>query len=160
MTEAKVAIFVDYGSDLARSVAEGVWSGLSRAALEDAAGSARISTFWEKLDSKDVISLALSKSPAGSRSQEIAIFVVGQERPDSIDEISVPPGGSKVFGVVVAVPERPSPLAGSLLYQGVERLKARGVKASAVEPALLHALPDECEAYARTLLKRLPPGNA
>jgi hypothetical protein len=154
VTEAKVAIFVDYGSKLARSVAEGLWSGLSRAALDS--GSARITTFWERLDSNDVISLALSKSPSGSRSQEIAIFVVGQERPDAIDEIEVPPGGSMVFGLVVAVPDRPSPLAGSLLYQGVERLREKGVKAAAVEPALLHAAPDECVSYARKLLERLP----
>ncbi len=153
MAEAKVAIFVDYGSKLARSVAEGVWSGLSRVALDS--GSAKIATFWERLDSKDVISLALSKSPSGS--QEIAIFVVGQDRPDIVDEIEVPPGGSKVFGLIVAVPDRPSPLSGSLLYQGVERLKSKGVKAKAIEPALLHAVLDECEAYARRLLERLPP---
>lgn len=154
MAEAKVAIFVDYGSALAKSVAEGVWSGLSRAALDS--GRAKIATFWERLDSKDVISLALSRSPSGARSQEIAIFVVGQERPDIIDEIEVPPGGSRIYGLVVAVPDRPSPLAGSLLYQGVERLKGKGVRAASIEPALLHAVPDECESYARKLLERLP----
>jgi hypothetical protein len=57
--------------------------------------------------------------------------------------------------VIVAVPERPSPLAGSLLYQGVERLTGNGVKAGMVEPALLHAIPAECERYARRLLERL-----
>ncbi|CAN5500484.1 MAG: hypothetical protein M3494_17805 [Actinomycetota bacterium] len=154
MADAKVAIFVDYGSELARSVAEGVWSGLSRAALDS--GSAKIATFWERLDSKDVISLALSQSPSAARSQEIAIFVVGQERPDIIDEIEAPPGDSKVFGLVVAVPDIPSPLAGPLLYQGVERLKSKGVRAARVEPALLRGTPDECESYARKLLERLP----
>lgn len=154
MAEAKVAIYVDYGSELARGVAEGVWSGLSRAALDS--GSAKIAAFWETLDSKDVISLALSKSPPEARSQEISIFVVGQERPDVIDEIEVPPGGSKVFGLVVAVPDSPSPLAGPLLYQGVERLKSKGVRAASIEPALLHARPGECESYARKLLGRLP----
>lgn len=154
VAEAKVAIFVDYESKLARGVAEGVWSGLSRAALDS--GSAKIATFWERLDSKDVISLALSRSPSEGRSQEIAIFAVGQDRPDAIDEIEVPPGGSKVFGLIVAVPDMTSPLAGSLLYQGVERLKSKGVKAGTIEPALLHAVPHECEAYARKLLTRLP----
>jgi hypothetical protein len=59
------------------------------------------------------------------------------------------------YGVVVAVPDRPSPLAGSLLYQGVQRLIDAGVRAGAVEPALLHAVPEECERYARRLLERL-----
>jgi hypothetical protein len=154
VAEAKVAIFVDYQSKLARAVAEGVWSGLSRVALDS--GRARISTFWESLTANDVISLALSKSPSGARSQEIAIFVVGQERPDAIDEIEVPPGDSKLFGLVVAVPDATSPLAGPLLYQGVERLKGKGVKAKTIEPALLHAAPAECESYARKLLDRLP----
>lgn len=152
MTEARVAIFVDYESKLARGVAEGVWSGLSRAALDT--GGSKIATYWESLESNDVISIALSRTP--SKSQEISIFVVGQDRPDAIDEIEVPPGGSSVFGVVVAVPDAPSPLAGPLLYQGVERLKEKGVKAASVEPALLHALPTECESYARRLLERLP----
>jgi hypothetical protein len=59
--------------------------------------------------------------------------------------------------VVVAVPDRPSPLAGSLLYQGVERLTEEGVKVGAVEPALLHALAKECESYAKRILERLSP---
>ena len=57
--------------------------------------------------------------------------------------------------VVVAVPHRPSPLTGSLLYQGVQRLTDAGVKAGMVEPALLHAVPEECERYARRLLERI-----
>jgi hypothetical protein len=64
-------------------------------------------------------------------------------------------GVSCLYDVVVAVPDRPSPLAGSLLYQRVERLTQDGVKAGAVEPALLHALPRECESYTRRLLERL-----
>ena len=42
-------------------------------------------------------------------------------------------------------------------YQGVERLTRGGVKVGAVEPALLHALPDECESYAKRILERLSP---
>jgi hypothetical protein len=57
--------------------------------------------------------------------------------------------------VIVAVPDEPSPLAGSLLYQGVERLTGAGIKVGMVEPALLHAVPVECERYARRLLERL-----
>lgn len=153
MTEARVGIFVDYESALAKSVAENVWSGLTRAALDS--GRARISTFWEGLNPKDVVSLAISRSPSELRGQEIKIFAVGQDRPDAIDEIEVLEGDSKIYGLVVAVPNATSPLAGSLLYQGVERLKEKGVRAGAIEPALLHAMPNECESYARRLLERL-----
>ena len=49
-----------------------------------------------------------------------------------------------------------NPFAGlALLYQGVGRLTDAGVKTSMVEPALLHALPVECERYASMLLERL-----
>ncbi|MGH3087659.1 MAG: hypothetical protein ACRDSJ_10140 [Rubrobacteraceae bacterium] len=154
MTNARVGIFVDYESALAKSVAEGVWSGLSRAALDS--GHAKISTFWESLDSDDVIALATSRPPSAER--EIAIFAIGQDRPDAMDEIEVLPGDPSIYGLVVAVPDMPSPLAGSLLYQGVERLKSKGVKVGAVEPALLHAAPTECESYARRLLERLRAG--
>jgi hypothetical protein len=65
------------------------------------------------------------------------------------------PSVPRLYGVVVAVSDRPSPLAGSLLYQGVQRLTDEGVKAGTIEPALLHAVPDECERYARRLLERL-----
>jgi hypothetical protein len=37
----------------------------------------------------------------------------------------------------------------------VERLTRTGVKAGMIEPALLHAVPAECERYARRLLERL-----
>jgi hypothetical protein len=89
----------------------------------------------------------------------VHIFAVGQDRPDAVDAIrSIGSlSASHLYRVVVAVPDRPSPLAGSLLYQGVERLTADGVKAGAVEPALLHALPGECESYAKRLLERLSP---
>ena len=82
---------------------------------------------------------------------------MGQDRPDAIDAIEAvgDPRASRLYGVVVAVPDRPSPLAGSLLYQGVQRLTDSGVRAGAVEPALLHAVPEECERYARRLLERL-----
>ena len=70
---------------------------------------------------------------------------------ESVGDPSVP----GLYGIVVAVPDRPSPLAGSLLYQGVQRLTEDGVKAGTIEPALLHAVPEECERYARRLLERL-----
>lgn len=154
MTEVRVGIYVDYESALAKSVAEGVWSGLSRAALDS--GHARISTFWEGLNSDDATSLASSRSP--SVEGEITIFAIGQDHPDAMDEIEAMPGDRRIYGLVVAVPDVPSPLAGSLLYQGVERIKRKGVRAAAVEPALLHASPRECESYARRLLERLRAG--
>ena len=85
------------------------------------------------------------------------IFAIGQDRPDTIDAVGAvgDPGAPHLYGVIVAVPSKPSPLAGSLLYQGVERLTGTGVKIGMVEPALLHAVPAECERYARRLLVRL-----
>ncbi|ABG06109.1 hypothetical protein Rxyl_3204 [Rubrobacter xylanophilus DSM 9941] len=144
MAEASIAMFVDYGSPLARRVAGDIWSGLARAALE--AGYARTLAFWE--------SLVEPERPPIPGGPAVQIFVLGQDRPEAVEEVgeAAEPGSSGVYGVVVAVPHRPSPLAGSLLYQGVERLKGRGVRAGAIEPALLHALPSECEAYARKLL--------
>jgi hypothetical protein len=140
-----VSILVDYESPLARRVAGDIWSGLSCAALE--AGHVRITALWESLREGRSI-------PEESR---IHVFTVGQDRPDAVDAIGAvgDPAARLLYGVVVAVPNRPSPLAGSLLYQGVQRLTDAGVKAGTVEPALLHALPQECERYARRLLERL-----
>lgn len=147
MSEASVAIFVDYESPLARRVAGDVWSGLSRAALD--AGFTTTTAFWE--------SLGEGRGPERSGDRPVCVFVLGQDRPDAVDAIGAlgEPGTSRLYGLVVAVPERPSPLAGSLLYQGVQRLTEAGVRAGMVEPALLHALPEECERYARQLLARL-----
>jgi hypothetical protein len=140
-----VGILVDYESQLARRVAGDIWSGLSRAALEG--GHVRITAFWESLRETKRI----PKHP------RIHVFAVGQDRPDAVDAIEAvgDPRAPRLYGVVVAVPDRPSPLAGSLLYQGVQRLTDSGVRAGAVEPALLHAVPEECERYARRLLERL-----
>ena len=140
---------MDYESPLARGVAEKIWSGLSMAALS--VGYTRTTALWESL-----------RMPRGLERIEgpmIQVFAVGQDRPDAVDAIG--PAGDlqapHIYGVVVAVPDRASPLAGSLLYQGVERLTGSGVKAGAVEPALLHTVPKECESYARRLLERLSP---
>jgi hypothetical protein len=140
-----VGILVDYESPLARRVAGDIWSGLSRAALEG--GHVRITAFWESLRETKRI----PKHP------RIHVFAVGQDRPDAVDAIEAvgDPRAPRLYGVVVAIPDRPSPLAGSLLYQGVQRLTDSGVRAGAVEPALLHAVPEECERYARRLLERL-----
>lgn len=146
-TEAAVGILVDYGSPLARKVSGDVWSGLSRAALDS--GYTRTTALWE--------SLREERSARHIGESLIHIFVVGQDLPEAIEAVR-PPGrgeGPRLYGVIVAVPDLPSPLAGSLLYQGVERLTGGGVRAGAVEPALLHARPRECEAYARRLLQRL-----
>jgi hypothetical protein len=141
---------VDYESLLARGVAGRIWSGLSVAAL--GAGYTKTTALWE--------SLRASRSSEIFKGSQAHIFVVSQDRPDAIDAVRPvgDPGSSHhLYGVVVAVPDRPSPLAGSLLYQGVERLTGRGVKVGVVEPALLHALPKECESYAKRILERLSP---
>jgi hypothetical protein len=145
--EAAVGILVDYESPLARRVAGDIWSGLSRAALE--AGQARVTALWESL--RETEGAGVAKDPL------IYVFAVGQDRPDAVDAIQAlgDPASPHLYGVVVAVPDRPSPLTGSLLYQGVQRLTDAGVKAGMVEPALLHAVPEECERYARRLLERL-----
>ena len=151
MAETAVGILVDYESPLARRVAGDIWSGLSRAAL--AAGHTTITALWESLrESRD-----LSREDLSREDPLIYIFAVGQDRPDAVDAIEAvgDPASPRLYGVVVAVPDRPSPLTGALLYQGVQRLTGAGVKAGMVEPALLHAVPEECERYARRLLERL-----
>jgi hypothetical protein len=147
VSEATVGILVDYESPLARRVAGDVWSGLSRAALE--AGFTKTTAHWESLRETRI-----SADPDGP---PIYVFAIGQDRPDAIDAVGAigEPGAPRLYGVIVAVPDNPSPLSGSLLYQGVQRLTDTGVKAGMVEPALLHAVPAECERYARRLLERL-----
>ena len=140
-----MGIFVDYESPLARVVAGAIWTGLSLAAL--GAGYTKTTARWESLREDRV------RAPEGPL---FHVFVVGQDRPDAVDQISpVGDGATHLYGVVVAVPDRPSPLAGSLLYQGVARLTDEDVRAGSVEPALLHPSPKECESYARRLLQRL-----
>ena len=140
-----VGILVDYESPLARRVAGDVWSGLSRAALE--AGFTKTTALWK--------SLREDRDPESDT--PVHVFAIGQDRPDAIDAVGAvgDPGAPHLYGVIVAVPDEPSPLAGSLLYQGVERLTGAGIKVGMVEPALLHAVPVECERYARRLLERL-----
>jgi hypothetical protein len=138
---------VDYESPLARGVAGRIWSGLSVAAL--GAGYPKTTALWE--------SLRASMGPEMIEGPQVYLFAVGQDRPDAVDAVRPvgDPESPHLYGVVVAVPNRPSPLAGSLLYQGVERLTGGGVKVGAIEPALLHALPKECASYARRILERL-----
>ncbi len=136
---------VDYESPLARRVAGDVWSGLSRAAL--AAGFTKTTAVWESLR---------EGRPERPEAPTVQVFAVGQDRPDAVDAVGAFDGaGAVIYGMVVAVPDRTNPLAGSLLYQGVGRLTDDGVKARMVEPALLHASPVECERYAKRLLERL-----
>ena len=138
---------MDYESPLARVVAGSIWTGLSLAAL--GAGYTKTTARWE--------SLREDRARENLEGPLFHVFVVGQDRPDAVDQIS--PVGEGVaphlYGVVVAVPDRPSPLAGSLLYQGVARLTEADVRAGSVEPALLHPSRKECEAYAKRLLERL-----
>lgn len=136
---------MDYESPLASRVAGDVWSGLSRAALQ--AGFTKTTAHWE----------SLREAQVPKEGPPLRVFAIGQDRPDAIDAVVAvgDPGAPHLYGVIVAVPSKPSPLAGSLLYQGVERLTGTGVKAGMIEPALLHAVPAECERYARRLLERL-----
>jgi hypothetical protein len=145
VSEAKVGIFVDYESPLASKVAGYVWSGLSRAALE--AGFTKTKAHWQ----------SLREARIPTEGPPVHVFAIGLDRPDAIDAVGAvgDPADPHLYGVIVAVPSKPSPLAGSLLYQGVERLTGIGVKVGMVEPALLHAVPAECERYARRLLERL-----
>jgi hypothetical protein len=147
VSEATVSILVDYESPLARMVAGEVWSGLSRAALE--AGLTKTTAHWE--------SLREARGSTDKEGPHLAVFAIGQDRPDAIDAVGAEgdPSSQRLYGVVVAVPAKPSPLAGSLLYHGVGRLPETGIKAGMVEPALLHNSPAECERYARRLLERL-----
>ena len=142
-----MGIFVDYESPLARVVAGSIWTGLSLAAL--GAGYTKTTARWESLREDRV-----RENPEGPL---FHVFVVGQDRPDAVDQISpvADVSASHLYGVVVAVPDRPSPLSGSLLYQGVARLTDENVRAGSVEPALLHPSPRECESYAKRLLERL-----
>lgn len=136
---------MDYESPLASRVAGDVWSGLSRAALQ--AGFTKTTAHWESLREVRV----------PTEGSTLHVFAIGQDRPDAIDAVGAvgDRGAPHLYGVIVAVPSKPSPLAGSLLYQGVQRLTETGVKAGMIEPALLHAVPAECERYARRLLERL-----
>jgi hypothetical protein len=147
VSEATVGILVDYKSLLASRVAGEVWSGLSRTALE--AGFTKITALWQSL--REIRGDTVPEGPSAN------IFAIGQDRPDAIDALGAIDDASlpHLYGVIVAVPDKPSPLAGSLLYQGVGRLTQSGVKTEMVEPALLHAVPAECERYARHLFQRL-----
>ncbi len=142
-----MGIFVDYESHLARSVAGRLWSRLSAAALRTE--YARITARWE--------SLREIRGPSNLEGPLLHVFVVGQDRPDAVDDVAPvgEPAAAHLYGMVVAVPERPSPLSGSLLYQGVEKLTDAGVRAGLVEPAPLRASAGECELYAERLLERL-----
>ena len=140
-------MFVGHGSPLARRVSEELWARLSRAALD--AGLTKTIAQWTILSDE--------QEPRRFQSTLMNIFVVGQDHPEDIEAVAKVGDSNKLrlYGVVVAVPNMSSPLAGSLLYQGVQRLTDTGVRAGLVEPVLLHAHPGECEAYAHHLLERL-----
>lgn len=142
--QATVEFLVDYESPLARKVAGGVWNGLSRAALNG--GYAKTTAQWSSLQG----------TRFGERVEDpgVRIFVIEQTFPDAVDHVEAA-GSPALYGLIVAVPEPPSFLAGPLLEQGMGRLAAGGVEPGAVEPALLPDAPEECSLYARRLLGRL-----
>lgn len=144
-----ISIVVDYESPLARRVAGDIWSSLSRAALE--AGHTRMVALWE--------SLGAPGRPGRSSEPAAHVFVLGQDRPESVDRLGENVAAleaSRLYGVVVAVPEKPSPLSGSLLYQGVEAVTHAGARAGEVLPALVPVSPlTECEAYTARLFQHL-----
>ena len=145
--EARVGIFVDYESPLARRVAGDIWSGISRAALET--GYDKTTALWRSLDKPGE-----PEKPEGAL---VRVFVLGQDRPETVENVgAMVPEGSLLCGIVVAVPDRPSPLSGSLLYQGVDRLTAAGVRAGDILPALVPSAPKtESAAYTARLMDRL-----
>lgn len=144
--ELTVDMIVDYEGPIASQVAGDVWSGLSKAALDGGAGYTKTTATWESLRGRRD-----AESPGASAH----IFVVEQDLPEVVDDLQGVDESEALYGLVLAVPDPPSPLAGSLLYQGVERLKESGVKAGSIEPALLRAGPTECGRYAERLLERL-----
>lgn len=141
-----VNILVDYEGPLARRVAGDLWAGLSRATLDAGSGHTKTTALWDSL-----------REPSEPETHDISarIFVLEQDLPEAVDSLETVRGQEPLYGLVLAVPDRPSPLAGSLLYQGVERLKECGVRAGCIEPALLRAKPEECERYAGKLLERM-----
>ena len=142
-----VVILVDYESPAAFRVAGDVWSALSRAALNS--GLSGITASWKSLEA--------GEAPL-ARDSAACIFVLGQDRPETVEEIRVSENveSSHPYGIVVATPERPSPLSGSLLYQGVGRLTSGGIRAGDILPALVPVSPKtEGEAYAVRLLGRI-----
>ena len=148
--EARVGIFVDYESPLARRVAGDIWSGISRAALD--AGYEKTTALWKSLDKPDE-----RDGPDDPEGISAYILIFGQDRPETVENVGmVVPGVSRLCGIVVAIPDRPSPLSGALLYQGVDRLTNAGVRAGDILPALVPVVPKiESKAYTVRLLERL-----
>lgn len=143
-----VSIFVDYDSPLASQVSRDIWSELSRTALR--AGYEEMTARWE--------SLRGAASPSELEILPAHLFVFGQDRPEAVEHVSAcaEPESPGLYGLVVATPERPSPLSGSLLYQGVQQLTGAGIRTGNVLPALVPVSPKmECEAYTSRLFERL-----
>ena len=132
---------------MARRVAGDIWAGISRAAL--GIGYDKTTALWRSLAEPDEL--------RETRDALALVFVLGQDRPETVENMgAMIPQGSRICGVVVAVPGRPSPLSGALLYQGVDRLTDAGVRAGNILPALVPTAPKtEGEAYTAQLLDRL-----
>lgn len=144
--QTTVNMLVEYEGEFARRVSGELWSSLSRAALTSGERHTKTTALWDAL-----------QAPSEPENVEIAarIFVMDQDHPEAVDALEPLRDRDALHGLVLAVPENPSPLAGSLLYQGVERLKEAGLRAGNIEPALLTGGPEECERYALRLLERL-----
>ena len=138
---------MDYESLLARRVAGDIWSGISRAAL--GSGYDKTTALWK--------SLAAPEKSGNTEGASAHVFVIGQDRPETVEGIgTIVSEGSRLCGIVVAVPDRPSPLSGSLLYQGVGSLTDAGIRAGDILPALIPTVPKtEGEAYTARFLDRL-----
>ena len=126
-----------------------VWSGLSRAALE--AGFTKTTAHWESLREARIPTEGLP----------VHVFAIGQDRPYAIDAVGAvgDPGAPHLYGVIVAVPSEPSPLAGSLLYQGVEIVRPTAAMAGtgtrpSNRPLIARAVPSK---RCIGLLDGLPP---
>lgn len=139
---------MDYESPFAHRVARDIWSALSRKALDS--GFAGITARWMSPQQRE--------GASGHENPLACIFVIGPDRPETVDRIGAfsGPEAPRLYGVVVATPERPSPLSGSLLYQGVGRLTGAGIRAGAILPALVPVSPKtEGEAYVAQLIEYL-----
>ena len=128
-------------------MARDIWAALSRTALDS--GFSGVTARWERLRKLEAF--------PGHEDSSLCLFVVGQDRPEAMEYVGSPgPPAHLLYGVVVATPERSSPLSGSLLYQGVGRLTDGGVRGGALLPALVPVSPKtEGVAYAEQLFIRL-----
>jgi hypothetical protein len=125
-----VSIFLGYGSPYAREAIIGIPSTHFGATF--GAGSTKIAA---------LPGLQAPRSSGKLGGFGIRFFTVGQDRPDAYH----------LYGVVLAIPDQPSRLTNSLLYQAVGLL----VEDDATAGATGYGLPNECEDHTARFPERL-----